>query len=76
MAAANGLCMRHINPLDYSLKTLPNLVAGHLAIAHDARGPCRVLLEGPVGGAQAIGQAARMIAEGDLDVALRPVPTP
>ena len=70
MAAANGFCMRHINPLDYSLKTLPNLAAGHLAIAHDARGPCRVLLDGPVGGAQAIGQAARMIAEGDLDVAL------
>jgi len=70
MAAANGFCMRQINPLDYSLKTLPNLAAGHLAIVHDARGACRALLEGPVGGAQAIGQAARMIAEGDLDVAL------
>jgi len=70
MAAANGFCMRNINPLDYSLKTLPNLAAGHLAIAHDAQGICRAMTEGPVGGGHAIGQAFRMIADGDLDVAL------
>jgi 3-oxoacyl-(acyl-carrier-protein) synthase len=70
MALANTFCMRNINPLDYSLKTLPNLAAGHLAIAHNARGICRAMTEGPVGGAHAIGQAYRMIAEGDLDVAL------
>ncbi len=70
MASANAFCMHQINPLDYSLKTLPNLAAGHLAIAHEARGACRALLEGPVGGARAIGQAAHMIAEGALDVAL------
>jgi 3-oxoacyl-[acyl-carrier-protein] synthase II len=62
--------MRQINPLDYSLKTLPNLAAGHLAIAHAARGPCRALLEGSVGGAQAVGQAARMIAEGTAEAVL------
>lgn len=70
MSIANGFCMRHINPLDYSLKTLPNLAAGHLAIAHDAQGICRAMTEGPVGGGHAIGQAFRMIADGDLDVAL------
>ena len=70
MALANAFCMRRINPLEYSLKTLPNLAAGHLAIAHNARGLCRALTEGPLGGAQAIGQAYRLIADGDLDVAL------
>jgi 3-oxoacyl-(acyl-carrier-protein) synthase len=70
MALANSFCMRHINPLDYSLKMLPNLAAGHLAIAHDAQGLCRALTEGPVGGAHAIGQAYHLIEEGDLDVAL------
>ncbi len=70
MALANSFCMRNINPLDYSLKTLPNLAAGHLAIAHDAQGLCRALTEGPVGGARAVGQAYRLVEEDDLDVAL------
>jgi 3-oxoacyl-[acyl-carrier-protein] synthase II len=70
MATANAFCMRNINPLDYSLKTLPNLAAGHLAIAHGAQGICRAMTEGPVGGGHAIGQAFRMITDGDLDVAL------
>ena len=70
MALANTFCMKNINPLDYSLKTLPNLAAGHLAIAHDAQGFCRAMTEGPVGGARAIGQAFRLVQEGDLDVAL------
>jgi len=70
MARASGFCMRSINPLDFSLKTLPNLVAGHLAIANDAQGFCRALTEGHVGGARAIGDALHLITEGDLDVAL------
>src|SRR5499427_10338070 len=70
MARASGFCMRSINPLDYSLKTLPNLTAGHLAIANDAQGFCRAVTEGHVGGARAVGDAARLIDEGDLDVAL------
>jgi len=70
MAAANGFCMRHVNPLDFSLKTLPNLAAGHVAIAHDAQGFCRAMTEGPIGGAHAVGDAYRLIGEGDLDVAL------
>jgi len=70
MARANVFCMHSINPLDFSLKTLPNLAAGHMAIAHDAQAMCRALTEGPVGGAHAIGQAYRAIASGELDVAL------
>ena len=70
MATANAFCMRHVNPLDFSLKTLPNLAAGHVAIAHDAQGFCRAMTEGPIGGARAVGDAYRLIGEGDLDVAL------
>ena len=70
VARASAFCMRAINPLDFSLKTLPNLIAGHLAIANDAQGFCRALTEGHVGGARAVGDAARLITEGDLDVAL------
>ncbi len=70
MALANGFCMHNINPLDFSLKTLPNLAAGHLAIAHDAQGFCRAMTEGGTGGARAVGDAYRLIGEGDLDAAL------
>jgi 3-oxoacyl-(acyl-carrier-protein) synthase len=70
MALANRFCMHNINPLDFSLKTLPNLAAGHVAIAHDAQGFCRALTEGSVGGAHAVGHAYRLVSEGDLDAAL------
>lgn len=70
LALANAFCMRNINPLDFSLKTLPNLAAGHLAIAHDAQGFCRAMIEGPIGGARAVGDAYRLVGEGDLDAAL------
>ena len=70
LARANAYCMRAINPLDYSLKTLPNLTAGYLAIAHNAQGACRAYTDGPVGGLLAIADACQAIREGDLDVAL------
>jgi 3-oxoacyl-(acyl-carrier-protein) synthase len=70
MSRANRFCMHSINPLDFSLKTLPNLAAGHMAIAHQAQGMCRALTEGSLGGAHAIGEAYRAIAAGELDAAL------
>ena len=70
MSRANRFCMHSINPLDFSLKTLPNLAAGHMAIAHEAQGMCRALTEGSLGGAHAIGEAYRAIAAGELDAAL------
>ncbi|MEX2147753.1 MAG: beta-ketoacyl synthase N-terminal-like domain-containing protein [Candidatus Rokuibacteriota bacterium] len=70
MSRANRFCMHNINPLDFSLKTLPNLAAGHMAIAHEAQGMCRALTEGSVGGAHAIGEAYRAIVDGELDAAL------
>src|SRR3989441_12708387 len=71
MATANAFCMRHVNPLDFSLKTLPNLAAGHVAIAQDAQGFCRAMTEGPIGGARAVREAYRLIGGAGLDVALR-----
>lgn len=70
LPSAHAYCLRHINPLDYSVRTLPNLAAGHVAIAQNARGLCRALVEGDPGGLEAIGQAWRMVAEGELDTAL------
>lgn len=70
LARANAYCMRAINPLDYSLKTLPNLTAGYIAIAHNAQGMCRAYMDGAVGGLLAIGDAFHAIREGELDVAI------
>lgn len=70
LARANAYCMRAINPLDYSLKTLPNLTAGYIAIAHNAQGTCRAYTDGAIGGLLAIGDAYHAIREGELDVAL------
>ncbi|MBI2989156.1 MAG: beta-ketoacyl-[acyl-carrier-protein] synthase family protein [Deltaproteobacteria bacterium] len=70
LGKANGYCMTSINPVDYSLKTMPNLAAGHIAIGHNARGFCRVIADGCTGGLQAIGQAFLAIKENQLDVAL------
>lgn len=67
---ANAYCMTSINPMDYSLKTMPNLTAGHIAIAHNAQGFCRVIADGCTGGLQAIGQAFLAIKENQLDAAL------
>ena len=70
LAQANAYCMRSINPLEYSLKTLPNLTAGYVAIAYNAQGICRAYTDGAVGGLLAVSDAYEAIREGDLDVAL------
>ncbi len=67
---ANAYCMTSINPMDFSLKTMPNLTAGHIAIAHNAQGFCRVIADGCTGGLQAIGQAFLAIKENQVDVTL------
>lgn len=70
LGKANAYCMTSINPVDYSLKTMPNLAAGHIAIGHNAQGFCRVIADGCTGGLQAIGQGFLAIKENQLDVAL------
>ncbi len=67
---ANSYGMASMNPVDFSLKTMPNLAAGHIAIGHNAMGFCRVIADGFTGGLRAIGQAYLAIKEGFLDVAL------
>lgn len=67
---ASEYCISFINPLDYSLKTMPNLAAGHIAIAHNAQGFCRVIADGCTGGLHAVGQGFLCIKEGELDIAL------
>lgn len=70
LGKANAYCMTSINPVDFSLKTMPNLAAGHIAIGHNFQGFCRVIADGCTGGLQSIGQAFLAIKENQLDVAL------
>jgi 3-oxoacyl-[acyl-carrier-protein] synthase II len=64
------LIMTGLNPLDLSLKVVPNLTAGHIAIHFGLRGFCRTVSDGSTGGMQAIGQAAALIEDGELDLVL------
>lgn len=58
-----------VNPLDLSLRIIPNLTAGHLAIHFGLQGACRTVADGWTGGLHAIGQAAAAIRDGALDLA-------
>ncbi|WP_039055386.1 beta-ketoacyl-ACP synthase II [Enterobacter sp. Bisph1] len=49
---------------------LANLAAGHVSIAHGFRGPIGAPVTACAAGAQAIGDAARMIRCGEADIAL------
>jgi 3-oxoacyl-[acyl-carrier-protein] synthase II len=61
-------CMGGVNPLDLSLKIVPNLTAGHIAIRFGLRGACRTVADGWTGGMHAIGQAVSAIRDGSLDL--------
>jgi 3-oxoacyl-[acyl-carrier-protein] synthase II len=52
------------------LKYLPNMLACHVGIIHDIRGPSNSITCGEVSGHVAIAEAADVIARGDADVAL------
>ena len=65
---ANRNWIEGMNPVDYSLKVLPNLTAGHLAILHQAQGHSRLIVDGWRGGLLAVAQAAEAIRYGELDV--------
>jgi len=70
MGKALKRCMGGVNPLDLSLKIVPNLTAGHIAITYGLRGACRTVADAWIGGMQAIAQAATAIREGELDLVL------
>lgn len=50
------------------LKHLPNMIASHVAIAHDARGPNNTIVLGDVSSLLAIAEASSIIARGAADV--------
>lgn len=65
---ANTWWLERMNPIDFSLKVLPNLCAGHLAILHHAQGGTRMIADGWRGGLLAVAQGARVIQDGEVDV--------
>ena len=69
MGEALKQCVGRVNPLDLSLKIVPNLTAGHIAIHYGLRGACRTIADGWTGGMHAIGQAVTAIRDGSLDLA-------
>jgi len=52
------------------LRHIPNLAAAHASIHLDAQGPSNTIATGCVAGANAIGEAARIIGRGEADVML------
>lgn len=59
--------MAELYPL-WLLKQLPNMIASHVAIAHDARGPNNTIVLGDVSSLLAIAEAASVIRRGWADV--------
>ena len=68
-AVFNRAAATELLPL-WLLRHIPNLAASHAGIAVDAQGPSNTITTGCVAGANAIGEAARIIARGDADVVL------
>ncbi|NLX97078.1 MAG: beta-ketoacyl-[acyl-carrier-protein] synthase family protein [Rhodopirellula sp.] len=54
-------------PLSF-LRVLPNMIASHVSIAHDARGPNNTIHHGEVSSLLAVAEAARAIQRGAADV--------
>ncbi|MGQ0613629.1 MAG: beta-ketoacyl-ACP synthase II [Planctomycetaceae bacterium] len=52
------------------LKHLPNMVAAHISIIHNAQGPNNTITTACSASTQAIGEAFRILARGDADVML------
>lgn len=61
--------MRAMYPL-WFLKYLPNMPACHITIAHGLKGPSNTITTSSAAGAQAIGEAFRIIQRGDADLML------
>lgn len=59
----------NLHPL-YMLQTLPNMCACHIAIGHDARGPCNTIVSGDVSSLLAVIEGARLIQRGAADVVI------
>src|SRR5262249_32236289 len=56
----------NIQPL-WMLKYLPNMLACHVSILHNAQGPSNTITEGDVASLLALGEAYRILARGQAD---------
>ena len=61
--------MNNLTPL-WLLKFLPNMLACHVTIVHDAQGPSNTITCGEASSHLAIGEAFRTVAHGDADVCI------
>ena len=61
--------MAQLTPL-WLLKFLPNMLACHIGIIHDAQGPSNTVLCGDVSSHQAIGEAFHMVSAGAADICI------
>jgi 3-oxoacyl-[acyl-carrier-protein] synthase II len=61
--------MANLTPL-WLLKFLPNMLACHVTIVHDAQAPSNTITCGEASSHMAIGEALRTIARGDADVCI------
>lgn len=59
--------MQELTPL-WLLKYLPNMLACHVTILHDCRGPSNTITCGEASGALSIGESMRVIERGDADL--------
>jgi len=59
--------MNNLTPL-WLLKYLPNMLACHVTIIHDAEGPSNTITCGDASGYLAVGEATRLVARGGADV--------
>lgn len=58
--------MQELTPL-WLLKYLPNMLACHVTIVHDAQGPSNTITCGETSGALSLAEATRVIERGDAD---------
>jgi 3-oxoacyl-[acyl-carrier-protein] synthase II len=52
------------------LKYLPNMIAAHISMIHNAQGPNSTITTACAAGTQAVGEAARLIQRDDADIVL------
>lgn len=69
MGALGDLGLPTIPPM-WMLNHVPNMVACHVGILHDARGPNNTITQTDLGGLLALGEAWRVLRRGDSDVML------
>ncbi len=64
-----GSGMNNLTPL-WLLKYLPNMLACHVTIIHQAKGPSNTITCGDASGHLTVGEAMRIIARGDADAVI------